>query len=92
MTKRYLLFAFAYEAMGGFNDLQGEFDTLEEAKAAIYKIDQFSGLDDGHIADMQQRRIVCYFGRRSDPSSGKYTAMKPWHISDADDQLSECKT
>lgn len=52
--KRYLLFtATSYEAYGGFGDLDGSFDTLEEAKDLAIEYAEASGWDfhTVHIVD-----------------------------------------
>ena len=58
--KRFLVFKWTeYAAWGGFNDLEGEFDTVEEARACLSE----SGESDGHVVDTHTgEEILCLCG------------------------------
>jgi hypothetical protein len=50
--KKYLLFQYnEYEPSGGWYDLHGDFENIEDAKAAIVK-------DGWHIVDIELQEIV----------------------------------
>lgn len=53
--KRYVLFAFdTYYPRGGWGDMRGTFEVLDDALAASRGLTQ----EHWHIVDMQTRRIV----------------------------------
>lgn len=57
--KRFLLFAYmGYDAGGGMNDLQGSFETQENAEAVFLKKHIEEGWNEGHVFDLQTGKIT----------------------------------
>lgn len=60
--KRYLLFAGdTYYPRGGFRDLRGDYDTLEEARTAAEAGEPMiaeSGFDWWHIFDTETKQVI----------------------------------
>lgn len=60
MTKRFIVFAYTtYEAGGGWNDLIGLFDTIEQARESF---PQDTNHDRAHIVDLKSEGVVFYWG------------------------------
>lgn len=60
MIKRFIVFAYTtYEASGGWDDLIGLFETLEEARKSF---PQEMSHDRAQIVDLEKGEVVFYWG------------------------------
>jgi hypothetical protein len=80
--RRYLLFAgHGYDQAGGWHDLVGDFDTIEEADARVALGGGWWGRNCrygwGHIVDTEVGKVVRETGGVGDVMSGKYEER--WH-------------